>query len=67
MPLTDIAARTAHLEKMKQYNNICANFTRCEKEREAAIEAGKEAETNWRTRFRSLWGGITPELRAEHS
>jgi len=60
-------ARTAHLEKMKQYNNTCADITRCEKEREAAIEAGKEAETNWRTRFRNLRGNLTDELKAEHS
>ncbi|MDR7344802.1 hypothetical protein J2X14_003244 [Pantoea alhagi] len=60
-------ARTAHLEKMKEYNAICADITRCTKEREAAIEAGKEAETNWRTRFRSLRGNLTDELKAEHS
>lgn len=59
-------ARTAHLEKMKEYNAICADITRCEKEREAAIEAGKEAETNWRTRFRSLRGNLTDELKTQH-
>lgn len=60
-------ARTAHLEKMKEYNAICADITRCTKEREAAIEAGKEAETNWRMRFRTLRGNLTDELKAEHS
>lgn len=60
-------ARTAHLEKMKEYNAICADITRCTKEREAAIEAGKEAETNWRMRFRTLRGNLTEELKAEHS
>ncbi|PPC64811.1 hypothetical protein C1Y41_09440 [Pantoea sp. ICBG 1758] len=60
-------ARTAHLEKMKEYNAICDDITRCTKEREAAIEAGKEAETNWRMRFRSLRGNLTDELKAEHS
>ncbi|WLS79490.1 hypothetical protein Q3V30_02940 [Erwinia pyri] len=60
-------ARTAHLEKMKEYNAICADITRCTKEREAAIDAGKEAETNWRMRFRTLRGNLTDELKAEHS
>ncbi|WP_241522133.1 hypothetical protein [Chimaeribacter californicus] len=36
-------ARTAHLEKMKQYNNTCADITRCEKEREAAIRGRKRS------------------------
>ncbi|MEN4768868.1 hypothetical protein [Duffyella gerundensis] len=60
-------ARTEHTNNMKKYNGICADITRCEKERQAAIEAGKEAETNWRTRFRNLRGNLTDELRAEHS
>ncbi|WP_345829079.1 hypothetical protein AAGR22_19145 [Erwinia sp. HDF1-3R] len=32
-------------------NDITAAIARSKKEREAAIENGKEAETNWRTRF----------------
>lgn len=60
-------ARATHTEKMKQYNSICADIDRCEKERQAAIEAGKEAESNWRTRFRTLRGNLTDELRAEHA
>lgn len=44
-----------------------ASLTRCTKEREAAIEAGKEAETNWRMRFRTLRGNLTDELKVEHS
>ncbi|WP_380183512.1 hypothetical protein [Kalamiella sp. sgz302252] len=34
---------------------------------QAAIEAGKEAENNWRTSFHNLRGNLTDELRAEHS
>jgi len=60
-------ARTEHTERMKAYNGICADIVRCEREQQAAIEAGKEAESNWRTRFRNLRGNLTDELRAEHS
>ncbi|QGY30237.1 hypothetical protein [Pantoea cypripedii] len=60
-------ARAEHTERMKRYNGICADIARCEKEQQAAIEAGKEAESNWRTRFRNLRGNLTDELRAEHS
>ena len=60
-------ARNAHIAKMKEYNAICADITRCGKERDAAIEAGKEAEINWRTRFRNLRGNLTDEMKAEHS
>lgn len=59
--------KAAHTEKMLKINEINSSITRCEKERNDAIESGKEAETNWRTRFRSLRGAITPEMRAEHS
>lgn len=60
-------ARAQHTERMKAYNVICADIARCEKEQQAAIEAGKEAESNWRTSFRNLRGNLTDELRAEHS
>ncbi len=60
-------ARAEHTERMKAFNGICAYIARCEKEQQAAIEAGKEAESNWRTRFRNLRGNLTDELRAEHS
>lgn len=60
-------ARRAHTENMKAYNGICADITRCGSEREAAVEAGKAAESNWRMRFRSLRGNLTDELRAEHT
>ncbi|RRZ92325.1 hypothetical protein [Erwinia sp. 198] len=59
--------RTAHTAQMMKINDITAAITRSKKEREAAIENGKEAETNWRTRFRSLRGNLTDELRAQHS
>lgn len=60
-------AKAAHTAQMMKINDITAAIARSKKEREAAIENGKEAETSWRTRFRSLRGAITPELRAEHS
>ncbi|KAF6661468.1 hypothetical protein HFD91_08830 [Enterobacteriaceae bacterium EKM102V] len=60
-------ARTEHTERMKAYNGICADIVRCEREQQTAIQAGREAESNWRTRFRNLRGNLTDELRAEHS
>lgn len=61
------AARTKHSENMKRYNTICADILRCDKEQKSAVEAGKEAETNLRSRFRTLQGQLTDELKAEHS
>ncbi|MDN4626573.1 hypothetical protein [Erwinia sp. PsM31] len=52
---------------MMKINDITAAIARSKKERKAAIENGKEAETSWRTRFRSLRGNLTDELRAQHS
>lgn len=60
-------ARAGHTAQMTEFNGVVANITRCEKERHAAIEAGKEAESNWRTNFRKLRGNLTEELRAEHT
>lgn len=60
-------ARAAHAEQMKIYNATRSDIARCEQERQAAIEAGKEAETSWRARFRSSRGNLTDELKAEHS
>jgi len=60
-------ARAEHTAKMTAFNAVAADITRCEKERLAAIETGKEAESNWRTNFRKLRGNLTEELRAEHS
>lgn len=60
-------ARAEHTAQMTEFNSVAANITRCEKERQAAIEAGKEAESNWRFNFRKLRGNLTDELRAEHT
>jgi hypothetical protein len=60
-------ARAGHTAQMKEFNSVVAHITRCEKERQAAIEAGKEAESNWRINFRKLRGNFTDELRAEHT
>lgn len=59
-------ARAAHAEKMKIYNATRNDIARCEQERQAAIEAGKEAESSWRARFRSSRGNLTDEMKAEH-
>lgn len=59
--------KAAHTAQMLKLNDVNASITRCEKERSEAIESGKEAESDWRTRFRSLRGAITPEMRAQHS
>ncbi|MGK6329204.1 hypothetical protein ACMGEE_19245 [Erwinia sp. DT-104] len=60
-------ARAEHTAQMMKINDITAAIAHSKKEREAAIENGKEAETSWRTRFRSLRGNLTDELRAQHS
>ncbi|WP_394661837.1 hypothetical protein [uncultured Pantoea sp.] len=60
-------AREAHTAEMKAYNATCNDIARCEQERQAAIEAGREAESSWRARFRSSRGNLTDELRAQHS
>ncbi|KGT87354.1 hypothetical protein NH00_22700 [Enterobacter cancerogenus] len=60
-------ARAEHMAEMTAFNAVIADITRCEKERQAAIEASKEAESMWRTNFRKLRGNLTDELRAEHS
>lgn len=60
-------AKAEHTAQMMKINDITAAIARSKKEREAAIENGREAETSWRTRFRSLRGNLTDELRAQHS
>ena len=52
---------------MMKINDTAAAIARSKKEREAAIDNGKEAKTSWRSRFRDLRGAITPEMRVEHS
>lgn len=60
-------AKARHTAQILELNDIGASIMRCEKERQSAIESGKEAENSWRIRFRNLRGAITPEMRAEHS
>ncbi len=60
-------AKVAHAGCMLRLNDISEAISRCTKERDQAQEQSKEAETNWRTRFRNLRGEMTEELKNEHS
>ncbi|MGV8927528.1 MAG: hypothetical protein ACOH2G_17875 [Ewingella sp.] len=60
-------AKVAHAGSMLRLNDISEAISRCTKERDQAQEQSKEAETNWRTRFRNLRGEMTEDLRNEHS
>lgn len=60
-------ARDAHTASMKKLYDTEAAIRRSEQERQAALDESAEAEQNWRSRFRSLRGNLTPEMKAEHS
>ena len=60
------AARDAHAASMRTLNEIDASIERCKQERQAALEESTQAEQDWRSRFRSLRGNLTPEMKAEH-
>lgn len=60
-------ARDAHMAAMKKLYDIEAAIRRSEQERQSAMDESAEAEQSWRSRFRSLRGNITPEMKAEHS
>ncbi|TCW52226.1 hypothetical protein EDC53_101578 [Phytobacter diazotrophicus] len=60
-------ARDAHTASMKKLYDTEAAIRRSEQERQAALDESAEAEQSWRSRFRSLRGNITPEMKAEHS
>jgi hypothetical protein len=59
--------KAAHTESVRKMNEIGQAITRCHQGRQDALEQGKEAETSWRTRFRSLRGALTEEMKQEHS
>ncbi len=61
------AARDAHMTAMKKLYDTEAAIRRSEQERQTALDESAEAEQSWRSRFRSLRGNITPEMKAEHS
>ncbi|WP_105611924.1 capsid protein [Cronobacter malonaticus] len=60
------AAKDAHAASMRTLNEIDASIERCKQERQAALEESTQAEQDWRSRFRSLRGNLTPEMKAEH-
>ncbi|MGA9605996.1 MAG: hypothetical protein WBR21_03060 [Rouxiella badensis] len=60
-------AKAAHTQSMTNYNDIMSAITRCEQERQVALDEGNEAENDWRARFRKLRGKITDEMKTEHS
>lgn len=60
------AAKDAHTASMQALNEIDASIERCKHERQTALDESAEAEQDWRSRFRSLRGNLTPEMKAEH-
>lgn len=61
------AMKSAHTGAMLKLNDIGQALTRCKKDLEATQEKSKEDETSWRSRFRSLRGEITQEMKQEHT
>ena len=61
------SAKEAHTASMIKLNDINTSIRLCEQERQTALREDAQAEQNWRDRFRSLCGNITPEMKAEHS
>lgn len=60
-------AKDAHTASMGKLSDIEASIQRCEQERQTALSESAQAEQDWRSRFRTLRGNLTPELKAEHS
>ncbi|HCM9502866.1 capsid protein [Enterobacter roggenkampii] len=61
------AARNTHTASMKELKEIDTSIERCKQERQTALSESAEAEQDWRSRFRTLRGNLTPEMKAEHS
>ena len=61
------AARDTHAASMQALKEIDASVERCKQERQTALNESAEAELDWRSRFRTLRGSLTPEMKAEHS
>ncbi|WP_188074274.1 capsid protein [Enterobacter roggenkampii] len=59
-------AKDAHAASMEDLSGIDASIRRCEQERQAALDESAQAEQDWRSRFRTLRGNLTPEMRDEH-
>lgn len=52
---------------MQALKEIDASVERCKQERQTALNESAEAKQDWRCRFRTLCGNLTPEMKAEHS
>ena len=61
------AARDTHAASMQELKEIDTSIERCKQERQTALDESTEAEQDWRSRFRTLRGSLTPEMKAEHS
>lgn len=61
------AARDTHAASMQVLKEINKSIERCKQERQTALNESAEAEQDWRSRFRTLRGSLTPEMKAEHS
>ncbi|MCK6999613.1 capsid protein [Enterobacter kobei] len=61
------AARDTHAASMEKLKEIDTSIERCKQERQTALDESAEAEQDWRSRFRTLRGNLTPEMKAEHS
>lgn len=60
-------ARDTHAASMQELKEIDTSIERCKQERQTALSESAEAEQDWRCRFRTLRGNLTPEMKAEHS
>lgn len=60
-------ARDTHTASMEKLKEIDTSIERCKQERQTALDESAEAEQDWRSRFRTLRGNLTPEMKAEHS
>ena len=54
-------AKDAHSASMGKLSDIEASIQRCEQERQTALSESAQAEQDWRSRFRTLRGNLTPE------
>ena len=61
------AARDTHAASMEKLKEIDTSIERCKQERQTALDESAEAEQDWRSRFRTLRGNLTPEMKTEHS
>ncbi|KAB2436279.1 capsid protein, partial [Enterobacter hormaechei] len=57
------AARDTHAASMQVLKEIDTSIQRCKQERQTALDESTEAEQDWRSRFRTLRGSLTPEMK----